>query len=326
MKSNISFIHSTRGKGRPQIVLVGNGLEIRSGQRSWNELVDALKAPDCLSIGKQEREKLPFPLLYELLSSPASIPYPLTKEDIKKEETRLAKAMGKLQHESNPGLDFLPDLGADHIFTTNYSYCIEKAFFPSKNFLLSCTRSKARFNMNSKHGDGKNVREVNYRLHTGYLANNKDGSPVGIWHIHGECTVSQGVVLGHDRYGRLLSRIEALCDSQAYTARRDLPIQKSFTSWPELFLYGDIHIIGFGFDLSEFDLWWLLRRKQRERYADGRVYFYENGKNVEKSTRDLLLAAHGVLIETTNEMEDFDSFYKQTLQHIAARIKENKKY
>lgn len=25
----------------------------------------------------------------------------------------------------------------------------------------------------------------------------------------------------------------------------------------------------------EFDLWWLLRRKQRDHYGDGRVYFYD---------------------------------------------------
>jgi hypothetical protein len=41
-------------------------------------------------------------------------------------------------------------------------------------------------------------------------------------------------------------------------------------------------------------MWWLLRRKQRERYADGRVYFFDNGGG--GGLRDRPLEAHGVAI------------------------------
>lgn len=37
MKKITHFTHDTRGKGRPQIVLVGNGLERESGQVSWDD-------------------------------------------------------------------------------------------------------------------------------------------------------------------------------------------------------------------------------------------------------------------------------------------------
>lgn len=314
------FVHFSRGVGRPQIVLVGNGLEYKSGQNSWNKLIDELTVHDCQTLDEEGRRTIPFPLLYELLSSHYPAPAQLSRTDIIEEEKRLANAMRSFAHKSNPELDILPSLSADHIMTTNYSYCIEAAFSPQKNYMSSKTRSKDRFNLNQQQ-----KREVNYRMHTGYISKNRDGTPVGIWHIHGECTVPLGIVLGHDRYGRLLSRIESICDSQTYTYKSNSAKQKRFTSWPELFLYGDVYIIGFGFSLCEFDLWWLLRRKQREHYSDGKVYFYDNGNPEVYSTRNMLLKAHGVIINPgVKQEEQFDVFYQKALSDIITKIKKNK--
>lgn len=319
------FTHATRGKGRPQLVLVGNGLERESGQVSWDELVDILTVSDSIKLEKSDRDKIPFPLLYELLSAHDSMSAQLSETDIREEERRLAQAMGRLTHQSNPLLDKLPSLGADHILTTNYSYCIESAFFPEEDFARSRVQSKARFNLNPERKNGRPVRQVNYRTHTGYLAKNRDGSDVGIWHIHGECKVPQGVVLGNDRYGRLLSRIERISSSQKYDGDFEAPRQKEFMSWPELFLYGDVYVIGFGFYLCESDLWWLLRRKQRERYADGKIYFYDNDRGKENEIRDLLLRAHGVIVNPGVEKEaDFNAFYEKALADIRRKIEETR--
>lgn len=319
------FSHYTRGNDRPQIVLVGNGLERGSDQPSWNELVNALTVQDSIKLSDDEHNAVPFPLLYELLSSHNPAPAQLSASDIKEEESRLVQAMKKLTHKSNSLLNILPSLGADHIFTTNYSYCIEKAFYPEMNFSLSNTRSKIRFNLSPSHKNGRPAREVNYRMHTGYLAKNKNGGNIGIWHIHGECTVPRSVVLGHDRYGRLLSRIETISDSQKYSRNSELPNEKHFTSWPELFLYGDVYVIGFGFNLCEYDLWWLLRRKQRERYADGKVYFYNNDTREEDSVRDLLIQAHGGIINPEVKKEiDHGVFYINALTDIRKKINKNR--
>ena len=141
---------------------------------------------------------------------------------------------------------------------------LNNLFFQERIFSIRKLEANVDLILIQTQKNDKPLREVNYRMHTGYLANNQDGSQVGLWHIHGECTVSRGVVLGHDRYGRLLSRIEKLCDSQNYFAISKKPENVYIKSWAELFLYGDIYIVGFGFDLSEFDLWWLMKRKQRE--------------------------------------------------------------
>ena len=136
-----------------------------------------------------------------------------------------------------------------------------------------------------------------------------------MWHTH-------GVVLGHDRYGRLLSRIEKLCDSQNYDDMPNSSEPVAFRSWPALFLYGDVYIVGLNFALSEFDLWWLLKRKQREQKADGRVFFYEQPDPASLSQK--MLRAHGAILPDVGAKKgDFDDFYKKAFEDIAARIRSN---
>lgn len=334
MKYSHPFMHRINGKGRPQIVLIGNGLELccppttpdpkgRKEQLTWDQLVQAIKVDNCIDLSSEDIKALPFPLLYSILSVPDPAPAKLDAQMIKEEEARLKAAMDRLSQASTWRLDELKNLGADHIFTTNYNYGLEQAFYPGKDFFNKTTRSHFRFNNNPEVNNDKPVREVCYRMHTGYLAQNADGSDVGLWHIHGECSVSRGVVLGHDRYGRLLSRIEKLCDSQNYDDMPNDTEPVGFRSWPELFLYGDVYIIGFGFDTSEFDLWWLLKRKQRENNADGRVYFYEIPNQC--SIVQKMMRAHGVILPDTGVKKgEFDDFYKRSFADISARIRLNK--
>lgn len=87
-----------------------------------------------------------------------------------------------------------------------------------------------------------------------------------------------------------------------------------FKLQPELFLFGDIYVAGFGFAECEFDLWWLLRHKQREIYADGKVYFYEHDKCDIPSAKQMLLTVHEVKIEYNEfpgKNDKFKDFYEQ---------------
>lgn len=318
MLHNISFCHALKGRFRPQIVLVGNGLERNSGQPSWETLVNSITVPDCIKLTEQQKKEIPFPLLYEILSSHSPSPHILAKEEIDAEESRLAAAMKQLKHTSNETLDLLPSLDADHIFTTNYSYCIERAFYPGRDFSNATARSKIRFNLNPLSRNAKPVREHYYRLHTGYLGKSEN-KMTGIWHIHGECAVPRGIVLGHDRYGRMLSRIEAICSSQRYGTMKEPLEPREYHSWPELFLFGDVYIIGFGLYECEFDLWWLLRRKQRERFGDGKVFFYERQNN---SLKQKLLQAHGVVLPNIKtKSKDYDDFYYAAIEDIRNKIR-----
>ena len=217
----------------------------------------------------------------------------------------------------------LPTLGVNHIFTTNQSYCPEEGFYPNREFEKKSVRKNLRFNLNpQKDKKGRPRSENRFRLHSGYLVrtSNKNAKKVGIWHIHGECGAPTSVILGHDKYGRLLKRIISVCDDKIkYKEKIEKYDPYEFKSWPELFLFGDIYVVGFGFAECEFDLWWLLRRKQRETYADGKVYFYEHDKRDVPSAKQMLLSAHGVEIkynEFSGKDDKFKEFYEQAFEDI----------
>lgn len=319
MSRKVSFTYPLRGPGRPQILLVGNGLEYGSNQRSWEQLVRDLTLPERQ--GLAGAHTLPFPLRYELLSTPPDARMPLRREEIVEEERRLAAAMRGMVHQSNALLERLPELQMDHVFTTNYSYCLEAAFLPGRDFGRGQVRSRFRFDLRSGGEREGRKREVQYRLHTGYLcpAPAKGGRSTGLWHIHGESSVPGGIVLGHDRYGRLLARIVACCKDMAGRAADAGAEGFTFDSWPGLFLFGDVYILGFGFDFCEFDLWWLLRRKQREYSADGRVYYYSLPPSDQRTeTSHLLLRANGAEIRTAGcgADTDYDRFYAAAIEDI----------
>lgn len=361
MKKEVQFNYPILGKGRPQILLIGNGLERASGQVEWKKLVDNLTAKDCISFTEEEKNSIPFPLLYEAIILNRPIPQMLDSSEIKREEERLKKEMGNLVNKTNDLLNVLPTLNADHIFTTNYSYCLEKAFLPKRNFSNSSSRSQVRYNLSPPDKDGKQKREIIYRLHSCYLAKegNSNKTDVGIWHIHGETGTPKGIVLGHDRYGRLLMRMIERCSDLDFKNLGKKDKLHSYTSWPELFLFGDVYVIGFGFEQCEFDLWWLLRRKQREHYGDGKVIFYdkkmtkkelievtagasteeleearEKNKEIEKHNREVhkknihhkLMEAHGVQIVdcgSSNEMS-YNDFYTLVFADAGKRIAESR--
>lgn len=317
------FRHLTRGPGRPQVVLYGNGLERTEGQPGWGKLLNALRAPGVAELADGDpRWNIPFPLLYQLLSTPVPAPPTLSRDDVEAEERRLRDGLSKLASGHVALLDRLPALGADHVLTTNYTYCLERTFLPRRDFSAGRARTAARFCLLPQR-KGRPWSETCYRLHTGYIAENADGSLVGLWHIHGEASVPRGVVVGHDRYGRLLARIQDCCPRR-YRGRPQDAIRRAFSSWPDLFLFGDVYVVGLGLETCETDLWWLLRRKQRERYADGRVYFFDNDEGHE--LRDGLLEAHGVAINhgVVKVPGKYEAFYRAALDRIGGLIQQNR--
>lgn len=177
MEQSVSFIYPRKGFGRPQILLIGNGLEYKSGQCSWEQLVKNLTLPEKRGLCGTER--LPFPLRYELISTPKDVPNPMGRKDILQEERRLADAMKNMVHKSNPLLERLPKLQMDHIFTTNYSYCLEQAFFPRHNFARGQIRSKFRFDLREEAQKEGKTREVQSGCIQDIFAHSKQIFPGG---------------------------------------------------------------------------------------------------------------------------------------------------
>lgn len=323
---------------RPQILLLGNGLEMCSNQKSWAELLRIITHPHSIAAPllskeppeevteeekagffkrKNEFDNLPFPLQYTLLSSSGSTEFPRPQAERNWERDKLKEAMGQLNSKANNLLKRLPDLQADHILTTNYSYCTDDGL----NFDFTTDRKRCQYLRRTI-----SKRETSYRLHTCYQDPNAKGTAV--WHIHGEIACSGSIILGHDRYGRLSSEIVANLKPGIDLSG---PVA-TLESWAQLFLYGDVYILGFSFAPSEFDLWWLLQRKQNETKASGQVYFYEispqGGFEKSSDLRIHLLRAVGVHLEHLEFFCDdpkerinmFAKFYDAALCDIKNKI------
>lgn len=335
----MTFSYPVRDAGKPQILLLGNGLERGSGQYSWDNLLNELRhknSPVTALIEhdkKQTREhdkilpRVPFSLRYELYCSDEKGSMPQSPEAELAEYNRFKDAVRKLTNQPNDLLRKVAALGADHIFTTNYSYCIENSICASGRLLEPHSKSRLKHLLYLT-----SVQQKRYRLNTCYYFDDGDApTPVGVWHIHGETAVPDSIVLGHDGYGRILGKITGECTRSGDAFDKNAS-EHTFTSWPELFLFGDIYILGFSFHLSEFDLWWLLKRKQKEQRANGQVYFYEQspagGFDETLDPRLLLLQANGVTLLDAGVQKgaaSYEVFYESAMTDIQARIAASRK-
>ncbi len=102
------------------------------------------------------------------------------------------------------------------------------------------------------------------------------------------------VILGHYYYGNLLFCCDEYLTHRAPEQRYPLwPGHGSLPalSWLDYFILGDVYSLGFGFDTSEMDLWWLLCRKKGSGPPRGPVVFEPERQSAE-TKRALLEAYH----------------------------------
>jgi hypothetical protein len=167
-------------------------------------------------------------------------------------------------------LEGLLRIGFDDILTTNYSYELEAVAAHRK------TVSEYFIKKNCHNiEDGKKV-DYKYLLHS-YQSAPFEGVENRVWHIHGEARKSSSMILGHYYYVSLLHEMTEYLKSKGnrYQTLQRENAPQVIKSWIDSFILGDVYILGFGMNVSEFDLWWLLNRKKRERAHHGKVYFYE---------------------------------------------------
>ena len=93
---------------------------------------------------------------------------------------------------------------------------------------------------------------------------------------------------------------------------------------------GDVYVLGFGFDLSEIDLWWLLNRKLREKGNHGKVIFYEpkDDRNQHKiELLKLMKVQHESFemenVDNSNPTNNYINFYKKAIEDIREQMASN---
>ena len=293
--------HSAQGpqSAYPQVLLLGNGLNRAFGGESWEGLIKKFwKNDDILYDKNPQVKEVPFPLQVVLGTKDAV--------DAAILENRAALCCLRELSALRTALEPIWDMGFDHILTTNYSYELECAADPALEARLcpkgKCFHKKCPFKAAMSH-TSKHA-EMKYLLHTYNVVAHK-GREQKIWHIHGEARKPDSIILGHYLYGKLLQNYDkhfsARADEQRKRQQNGQP--PLLESWLDAFIMGDVYILGFGSYFSEWDFWWLLNRKKRERARHGKTVFYAP-KHAQDTVKHELLKVYGVDVRNLGFDED----------------------
>ena len=296
---------------KPKVLFVGSGVLQAFGGESWDKFLDSISQRNDID----HSIDCPAPLKAIIL----------TNDHVDKAlKDKFSKSTGA--EITNPDLaSFLQDtlsIGFDHILTTNYTYELEAAsVYPNK---LSEYRIKKMQTSTAGRCEPK------YLLHT-YMSVPYNGKENKVWHIHGEARKPESVILGHYYYGNLLYEIKE--EVKRIDNSRWKEKNNKNASWIDAFLFGDIYCLGFGFGLCEFDLWWLLNRKAREKGNNGNVYFYNPAEKDKfdsklellkllRTSEDKPLVDHISLGYSEANMgnAEYKQFYLSVINDIKARI------
>ncbi len=268
LKYKYAFLRSSYGNYKrkkllnklPQTLLFGNGLNYSIAD-SWKKLLLRLQKDNILN-----HDTLPNTMIYEqillnrLLVDPNNI---LDEEyDIKME---VSKYMEKL--EIPEIYKKIIELNFSNYITTNYDNIFIEAY---KEFY-------------SKEIEIKNKStETIYSIRRYKQLNN-----CKLWHIHGEVEQPKSIMLGMDQYIGSVSKIDDYIKGKYKFSNKKInhSIEDKINlvgefdnmSWIELFFNSDIHILGFGLDYSEIDLWWILNKRSRlmnKLNIENKIFFY----------------------------------------------------
>lgn len=292
---------------RPQVLLLGNGLTYNTGV-PWPNLIQKV-AKDRTICGKYEKKDstgkaVGFHVPNTVLTLSTS-----ETDDIQRHQ-KYGEALKCSAYTPNAWLSRLLSSPFDAVLTTNYTYELEAELHLEYPALTAEGKRKYAYTT----GD---TRDAKYLLRTYNRLGKHD-----IWHIHGELRRPSSIILSHDEYARLVHHILAYNESRG----RDYEKYKNelkFKSWVDYFLVGDVYTLGLGLDFSEFDLWWLLGRRLRERAGCGKLIFYEPEKT-DNHYKLLALQDAGVEVRSCGVIirdgDDYARFYALAIDDIHAQI------
>lgn len=289
----------------PDILFVGNGINISFGGSSWDRVLAGLSTGE-FDYDHYAIKQLPYSLQTIVISS----------DSVSDGMGDIAKELmpRRLCNEHRELLREYLSLPFDAILTTNYSYELEVAAKPDFNLSIG--------------------KVSKYRIKTRQLSSNKDEFGIynyikaddkNIWHIHGEAARPRSMVMGHYFYGRLLAEIQQRVPEVIRSYKASLKNKTAYQpkSWIDYFLISNIHIVGFGLDASEMDVWWLINCKKRNFRSCGKIYFYE--PNLDNPNKYALKALTDIFnikpYSPKVNKSGYKKFYHDALEAIRENIK-----
>ena len=286
----------------PNVLLIGNGI-LRSCAdingfdcKNWGDYLYNLSKNTLSEKQKKDIKDVPYSLKATLLA-------PLN--DVSR-HNKYSNQFKTLEFSDKSLLNNLVSLEFDAILTTNYTYEIENCFKDGFNRL----KDKSKYIKTISRNSMKNI-DAKYLLHT---FNQFDNRPP-IWHIHGEERRKTSIVLTHDEYSRLIHKLieENIINKNKFI---DYQTEIKYKSWLDYLLVSNLYIVGLGMDFSEFDLWWILNRRKREKAEVGKIVFFES-TNMKESIKNALRALDVEVIQFSDiHKDDYISLYKKATEYI----------
>lgn len=290
-------------KRRPQVLVLGNGLSYNTSV-SWHDLILKVARSGVDPRNYENETKTGFHLPNTVMTLATSI-----VEDHARHE-KYAALLNKKSYPQNRNLQALLSMPFDAVLTTNYSYEAEAELY----------RSYPGLSRRGKLNYAKTTQEAPDRKYLLHSFNRLKPDAPDIWHIHGELRCPSSIVLSHDEYARLIHEIIEHNKARADDYQRHASDLK-FQSWVDYFLVGDVYVLGLTMDFSEFDLWWLLGRRLREKSGCGKCVFYEPEKK-ESFYKQAALQDAGVRVERCGVSIDAGGSYADFYQKAVAALRE----
>lgn len=313
---------------RPQVLLIGNGILQAVTGTKWDELLCYVSKSDLSDVKKlliSRCNKIPYSIKANALSSFDDA------ERRGKYSTYLLEEYIDYYKYENKYIKRLLDVNCNTILTTNYTYELENHIY--NNFYATTDETKRKYvcTTNKKSEDSSKLPSG---LSAFYRLQYKNGINKDIWHIHGEVRKKSSLVLTHDEYGRLTRDIlnfNRMVGNKYVNYKENLKVK----SWVDYFMIADIYIVGFGLDYSEFDIWWLLNRRKREKAGCGKIFFFEPCVDCGIGSRYQVMHEFGIapcncgFIKPTNltnseEKVFYNEFYEKAIEQINRLVDEKR--
>jgi hypothetical protein len=285
----------------PRVLLLGNGILRLRGGVSWEALLARIAVND--EISDDVLRDIPLAMRVEALCG----------VDVEGARLRAAAEFEPMEACVTDTLKRLLALPWDCVLTTNYTYEAEGVLLGQDRFgkedrrrMLACM-------------DGSVYRKDN--LHFCYIMERKGLPPLPVWHIHGDLGRPDSMILSYYSYAKAISRLQKY-NRQLKNAFQDAVQARRLVtprSWSDWFILGDVYTVGFGYDFSEFDLWWAAERKARENARVGRLIAYQD-RQQKSDPVCALLSAVGGEVNRVYDYEDYTEYYRIVIDDIEKRL------
>lgn len=296
-------------------ILFGNGINrLITTNISWSQLLDAIKGAN-----KFKDDILPNTMIYERI-----VLQRLTKnKDILQDEFEVKSDIANLLADISANEVYLEifNLRAQHYITTNYDYGFVTSILSLPEILLPIEEYST---------------EDVYSIRRRKRIKNSKKAEKNFWQIHGEIRKPATIMLGLDHYCGSIGKIDNyIKGNYRYVSEGkeilESSIEQKFkessfnnSSWIELFFTSNIHILGFTFDFSEIDLWWVLNKRARMMKSNSvsskvknEIHFYCNEIDEQKKAlfESMNVTIHVVKLPTGSDI------YVRNYRHLINLIR-----